>query len=263
MTRIDNKFAELKKSGKKGLFIYIMAGAPDMETTFEAVKAAEKSGADIIELGLPFSDPLADGPVIQEAGIKAIKGGATLSSILDLIVRIRSFSDIPLVGMGYINNILKYGKEKFVKDFKEAGLDGAIIPDVPHEESADLRKICENENFNFIEFVTPDTTDERIKEICSSAKGFIYAVSVNGVTGVREIDYSVIGNVARRVKSETSTPLAVGFGIGSPSAAVSAAKNADAVIVGSAVVRRLLDGKLDEAADFIASLRQALDKMNG
>ena len=141
MTRLDKVLAELKNQNKKGLFIYLMAGVPDEEGTIEAVKAAERAGANVIELGIPFSDPLADGPVIQEAGIKAIKGGMNLTRLLTLIKKIRTETQIPLIGMGYINNILHYGVEKFVKDFKEAGLDGMIIPDVPHEESADIRDV--------------------------------------------------------------------------------------------------------------------------
>lgn len=270
MTRLDIKMNELRKLNKKGLFIYLMAGVPDAEGTVEAVKAAERAGADVIELGFPFSDPLADGPVIQEAGIRAIKGGMNLDRLLTLIKKIRTETDIPLIGMGYINNILHYGVEKFVKDFKAAGLDGIIIPDVPHEESADIKSICSTEDFHLIEFVTPGTTKERIKETCSSADGFIYAVSVNGVTGARDggkqafgqadsIDYEVIGKVADMVKAETNVPLAVGFGIGSPEAAAAASKHADAVIVGSAVVGRILKNKMAEAEEFIASLRAALD----
>ena len=259
MTRIEKKFAALKDAKKKGLVIYLMAGVPDAKGTIEAVKAAERAGADFIEIGLPFSDPLADGPVIQAAGICALKGGMTLAGVLELVKEIRKFTEIPLIGMGYINNVLHYGAEKFVADAKAAGLDGAILPDVPHEESADLREICKKHDFRLIEFVTPGTTPDRLSQTCESANGFIYAVSVNGVTGEKKIDYSIIGKVARKVREQTETPIAVGFGIGSAEAAVDAAKDADAVIVGSAVVRRLMDGKMQEVEDFIASLRKALD----
>ncbi len=259
MTRIEKKFAALKEAGKKGLVIYLMAGVPDVKGTLEAVRMAERAGADIIELGLPFSDPLADGPVIQEAGIRALRGGMTLAGVLDLVKEIRKFTDIPLIGMGYVNNVLHYGAEKFVADAKAAGLDGAILPDVPHEEGNELREICKKMDFRLIEFVTPGTTPERLEPTCESANGFIYAVSVNGVTGEKKIDYSVIGKVAREVRKHTEIPIAVGFGIGSPEAAVDAAKDSDAVIVGSAVVRRLMDGKSEEAETFISSLREALD----
>ena len=261
MTRLETKLQDLKAAKKKGLFIYIMAGAPDRETTLAAVKAAERAGADVIELGFPFSDPLADGPVIQEAGIKALRNGMTLAKVAELVREIHTFTDLPLVGMGYINHILKYGMETFATDFKAAGLDGVILPDVPHEESASLRTILEKSGMHLIEFVTPGTTTARVRETCASASGFIYAVSVNGVTGVQEIDYSVIGKVAELVREETKVPLAVGFGIGSP--AVAAAAKAEAVIVGSAVVRRVLDDDLAGAETFIRSLREALDGAYG
>ena len=134
-TRLDKKMAELKAAGKKGIFIYITAGAPDVETTLRAVREAEKAGADVIELGLPFSDPMADGPVIQSASVCALKNGMTLKKELEIVREIRKFSEIPLIGMGYINNMYHYGFEKFVTDFKAAGMDGIIVPDVPHEES--------------------------------------------------------------------------------------------------------------------------------
>ena len=260
MNRIDNKFNELKAAGKKGLVIYITAGLPDAAGTLKAVLEAEKAGADIIEIGIPFSDPMADGPVIQAASYQAIKKGMTLPKVLDIVREIRKVSEIPLVGMGYINNMLNYGFEKFVADAKEAGMDGLIIPDVPHEESGDMKKACSQQGLSLVEFVTPGTTDNRISETCTSADGFIYCVSINGVTGVRKIDYSPINKVIERVKQQTSTPCAVGFGVGSPDAAVDAAKNSDAVIVGSAVVKRIMDGKLGEACELISSIRIALDK---
>lgn len=260
MTRVENKFAELKKLGKKGLIIYITAGIPDAKATVQLVLEAEKAGADIVELGIPFSDPMADGPVIQSASYQAIQNGMKLYKVLDIVREIRQESQMPLVAMGYINNMLNYGFEKFVQDAKDAGLDGFIIPDVPHEESGDMKKACAAHGMHLVEFVTPGTTDKRIGETCTTADGFIYCVSVNGVTGVQKIDYSPINKVITHVKKKTSTPCAVGFGIGSTEAAVEAAKEADAVIVGSAVVKRIMDGKIDEAMDFIGSLRQALDK---
>ena len=260
MTRIDKVMADRKAAGKKAIFIYITAGAPDVRTTIEAVKRAEAAGADVIELGLPFSDPMADGPVIQTASVVALKNGMTLAKELDLVREIRKFSDIPLIGMGYINNMYHYGFEKFVEDFKAAGMDGVIIPDVPHEESGDLRRVAAAHDFVLAEFITPGTTAVRMEEICQDASGFIYCVSNNGVTGVKKVDYSTIGAVCDTARSYTRTPLAVGFGIGSSEAAVAAAAHADAVIVGSAVVKELLAGKLDEAAQLIADMREALDK---
>ncbi|WP_110955920.1 tryptophan synthase subunit alpha [Anaerosinus massiliensis] len=260
MTRLNKTLSALRKANKKALFIYITAGAPDFETTMEAVKAAEKNGADVIEIGIPFSDPIADGPVIQEASVIALQNGATMKKVLALIENLRKVTQIPLVGMGYINTILTYGIEKFVADFKAAGLDGMIVPDLPHEESEEMRAICKASAFHLIEFVTPTTISARIKETCQSADGFIYCVSVNGVTGVREIDYGVINDVAKMVRKETDVPLAVGFGIGSPEAAIAASEVADAVIVGSAVVKCIVKKDMDGAANLIADIRKALDE---
>ncbi|MCI7260321.1 MAG: tryptophan synthase subunit alpha [Selenomonas sp.] len=259
ITRIDRVMSELKAAGKKGIFIYITAGAPDMKTTLEAVKKAEAAGANVIELGLPFSDPMADGPVIQTASVVALKNGMTLAKEMELVRDIRKFSDIPIIGMGYINNMYHYGFERFVKDFKAAGMDGVIVPDVPHEESGDMRRICAENNFILAEFITPGTTEARMEETCKGATGFIYCVSNNGVTGVKKVDYSTIGKVCDKARNFTNTPLAVGFGIGSPEAAVAAAAHADAVIVGSAVVKQLLAGEMDEAMQLISDMRQALD----
>lgn len=260
MNRVDKKMAALKAAGKKGIYIYITAGAPDVETTLEAVRQAEANGADLIELGLPFSDPMADGPVIQTASVIALKNGMTLRRELEIVREIRKFSDIPLVGMGYINNMYHYGFSRFVRDFKKAGMDGIIVPDVPHEESGEMRRICKQEDFILAEFITPGTTEARMQDTCKDARGFIYCVSNNGVTGVKEVDYRVIGKVCDKAGRYTDTPLAVGFGIGSADAAVAAAASADAVIVGSAVVKKLLDNKLDEAMALLRSMRQALDE---
>ena len=260
MSRLQKKFDELKTLNKTGLVIYITAGLPDFEGTIRAFKLAEQAGADIIELGIPFSDPMADGPIIQAASYQAIKNGMTLPKVLGLVKEIRKFSQLPIMGMGYINNMLNYGFEKLAVDAKAAGMDGFIIPDVPHEESEEMRRVCSGQGLHLVEFVTPGTTDERIKETCTTADGFIYCVSVNGVTGVRKIDYTPINNVIAHVKKQTDTPCAVGFGIGNPAAAVKAAAKADAVIVGSAVVKLIMEDRFEEAGELISAIRQALDK---
>ena len=259
-TRLEQVMADLRAAGKKGIFIYITAGAPNAEASIEAIRQAEQAGANVIELGIPFSDPLADGPVIQEASVRAIRNGMTLKGALDIVREIRKTSEVPLVGMGYINNMLNYGFEAFVRDAKEAGMDGLILPDVPHEEAEELREICKRHDFHLVEFVTPGTTPKRMQETFATANGFIYCVSNNGVTGVKKIDYGPISQVAKLAREYTEVPLAVGFGIGSPEAAVEAATEADAVIVGSAVVKRLLDGKQEEAMELIGQMRKALDE---
>ena len=258
-TRLEKTLADLRAAGKKGLFIYITAGAPSKEASLDAICRAEEAGADVIELGIPFSDPLADGPVIQAASVAAIRGGMTLEGALDMVRDLRQRTEIPIIGMGYINIMLNYGFDRLVQDASEAGMDGLILPDVPHEESAELHKTCAAHDFHLVEFVTPGTTPERMKKILSSANGFIYCVSNNGVTGVKKIDYGPIGEVAAKAREFTDVPLAVGFGIGSPEAAVEAASQADAVIVGSAVVKRLMDGQQEDAMRLIHDMRRALD----
>ena len=261
-TRLQKTLQDMRDAGRKGLLIYLTAGAPDVDATLEAVKRAQRAGADVIELGLPFSDPMADGPVIQAASVRALREGMTTRRILELLQEIRSFTDVPIVGMGYFNTMLHYGLKKFVTDFQKAGLDGLIIPDLPHEEASEMQAVCQAQELQelyLMEFITPSTTEARLQKICHEATGFVYCVSNNGVTGVKEVDYTPIHQTIRKARAYTDIPMAVGFGIGTPRAAVQAAKGADAVIVGSAVMKLLLAEKLDEAEALIASLRAALD----
>ena len=257
--RLDEKLAKLRADGRTGLYIYVTAGCPSAEATVDIVRRAEAAGADVIELGLPFSDPMADGPVIQEASVIALRNGMTIKKALEIVKEIRKHSEIPLIGMGYINMVNHYGFEKFVTDFKAAGMDGVIFPDVPHEESADMRRICAAHDFTLTEFITPGTTEERMAETCRDARGFIYCISNYGVTGVKEIDYSIIGSVCKAARRYTDVPLAIGFGIGTPEAAARAGKQADGVIVGSAVVKQIIDGNIDGGIQLIADMRKALD----
>ena len=257
--RLDEKLAKLRAEGRTGLYIYVTAGCPSAEATVDIVRRAEEAGADVIELGLPFSDPMADGPVIQEASVIALKNGMTMAKALEVVKEIRRHSEIPLIGMGYINMVNHYGFEKFVTDFKAAGMDGVIFPDVPHEESEDMRRVCAAHDFTLTEFITPGTTEERMAETCKDARGFIYCISNYGVTGVKEIDYSIIGAVCKAARRYTDVPLAIGFGIGTPEAAARAGKQADGVIVGSAVVKQILEGNIDGGIQLIADMRKALD----
>ena len=257
--RLDEKLAKLRAERRTGLYIYVTAGCPSAEATVDIVRRAEEAGADVIELGLPFSDPMADGPVIQEASVIALKNGMTMAKALEVVKEIRRHSEIPLIGMGYINMVNHYGFEKFVTDFKAAGMDGVIFPDVPHEESEDMRRICAAHDFTLTEFITPGTTEERMAETCKDARGFIYCISNYGVTGVKEIDYSIIGAVCKAARRYTDVPLAIGFGIGTPEAAARAGKQADGVIVGSAVVKQIIDGNIDGGIQLIADMRKALD----
>ena len=258
-TRLDEKLAKLRAEGRTGLYIYVTAGCPSAEATVDIVRRAEEAGADVIELGLPFSDPMADGPVIQEASVIALRNGMTMTKALEVVKEIRKYSEIPLIGMGYINMVHHYGFEKFVTDFKAAGMDGVIFPDVPHEESDDMRRICAAHDFTLTEFITPGTTEERMEKTCKDARGFIYCISNYGVTGVKEIDYSIIGSVCKAARRYTNVPLAIGFGIGTPEAAARAGKQADGVIVGSAVVKQIIEGNIDGGIQLIADMRKALD----
>lgn len=260
MTRLSETFATLKKQGRKALFIYLMAGAPDIKTTIEAVLAAEKAGADVIELGVPFSDPIADGPVIQAAGVTSLKNGVKMKHIIDMVKSLRQVTQIPLIGMGYINTMLNFGVKKFIEEFQAVGLDGLIIPDLPHEESAEIMQFCQSRDFHLAEFITPNTTVERMKETCKSANGFIYCVSVNGVTGVRKLDYTPIHEVMKIARQQTDIPLMIGFGIGNGAAAKEASRYGDGVIVGSAVVQKIADHDIAGACQLISSIRQALDE---
>ena len=257
--RLDEKLAKLRADGRTGLYIYVTAGCPSAEATVDIVRRAEAAGADVIELGLPFSDPMADGPVIQEASVIALRNGMTIKKALEIVKEIRKHSEIPLIGMGYINMVNHYGFEKFVTDFKAAGMDGVIFPDVPHEESEDMRRVCAAHDFTLTEFITPGPTEERMAETCKDARGFIYCISNYGVTGVKEIDYSIIGSVCKAARRYTDVPLAIGFGIGTPEAAARAGKQADGVIVGSAVVKQIIDGNIDGGIQLIADMRKALD----
>lgn len=260
MSRIAERLAALKAEGRKGLIVYITAGAPDLTATLQAVKAAEEAGADMIELGIPFSDPMADGPVIQKAAMLALKSGTSTAKVVELVGQIRQFSQIPLAAMTYINSVLNFGQAKFVDAFGQAGLDGLIVPDLPSEESAELEGLCRQAGLALIQFVAPTTDSQRIASICDKASGFIYCVSTTGVTGVRQVDYSSIGAVMDTVRRHTGVPLAIGFGIGTPAAAQAAAEYADAVIVGSAVMQALMDEGAEAVRTLVQSIRQALDE---
>ena len=259
MSRLKNTFDSLKASGQKGLIIYITAGYPNFAVTVEAVLAAEKAGANVVELGIPFSDPMADGPIIQQAATEALKAGATTAKALIAIKEIRAQSSIALAAMTYYNIVLQYGVEKFVRDFSAAGLDGLIIPDLPIEESAELEHACRQGGIDLVQFIAPTSTEERIVTSCSRASGFIYCVSNTGVTGVREVDYSQVGSVIEVARKNTQLPVAIGFGIGTPQAAKIAAQYADAVIVGSAVVTKLTNEGVGGVSALIADIRKALD----
>jgi tryptophan synthase alpha chain len=249
----------LQNANRKGLVVYFTAGCPDYKTTAKAVLAAVTAGADVIEIGMPFSDPMADGPVIQKAATQALKAGATTGNTLELIRQIRQHSQVPLVVMTYVNTVLQYGVDRFARDFSEAGVDGIIVPDLPIEESGLIEAACRQNSLDTIQLVAPTSTGERIAAICEKTGGFLYCVSSTGVTGIRDIDYRPVSEVIRTVRDYSSIPVAIGFGIGSPQAACTAAQYADAVIVGSAVMQRLMDEGVQSVSEFVGAVRKALD----
>lgn len=261
MSRIAERLQQVRAAGRKGLVIYITGGCPNLAATVEAVLAAERAGADVVEIGIPFSDPMADGPVIQQAASLALANGASVEGILDVVRQIRTQSEIPLALMTYVNPVLQYDADKFVKTAKAAGVDGLIIPDLPIEESREMLAVCREQDVNLVQFVAPTTTLERLGPTCAAANGFIYCISNTGVTGARaDIDYSALAPLITEVRTRSDVPTAIGFGIGSPAAAYSAAQYADAVIVGSAVVDIILHDGVQAIESFITTIRQALDK---
>ncbi len=248
MNRVDKKFRELKRGRKKAFIAYITAGDPSFAMTKEIVLALERSGADIVELGIPFSDPLADGPTIQAASHRALLKGATLRKIFSLASALRKVTDIPILFMTYYNPVLRYGIQNFVKSCKKSGVDGVIIPDLPFEEARDLVKVSKKSDVATIFLAAPTSTKRRVKDIVKNSTGFIYYVSLIGVTGARRKLPPEIASNVRRIKSMTRKPVAVGFGISRAAQARDIARIADGVIVGSAIVKIIADNQKNHEA---------------
>ena len=232
---MNNRIHRAFENGK-AFIPFLTCGDPDLETTEKLVYAMEEAGADLIELGIPFSDPTAEGPVIQEANVRALAGGVTTDKIFDMVIQIRNHSDIPLVYMTYANVVFSYGTERFIARAAEIGMDGMILPDVPFEEKDEFDEVCKRYGLDLISLVAP-TSNERILEIARNAEGFVYCVSSLGVTGVRSRITTDIGAMVRLVKQGKDIPCAVGFGISTPKQAHEMAQKSDGAIVGSAIVR--------------------------
>jgi tryptophan synthase alpha chain len=235
--RIAARFAALKAEDRAGLITYVMAGDPDVETAFEILKGLPAAGADLIELGFPFSDPMAEGPPIQRAALRALKIGMTLRGTLDLVRRFRiEDKDTPIILMGYTNPVLSYGFGPFAQDAAAAGVDGLIIVDSPPEESDELSEALDIAGISLIRLTAPTTDDARLAIVVKRTSGFVYYVSVAGVTGVKEADAASVAPAVVRVRAASNLPVAVGFGIKTPERAAEVARIADAVVVGSALV---------------------------
>ena len=256
MTRIDAKFADLKSQGKKAFVAYVMAGDPDFDTSLEVVRGLPGAGVDIIELGLPFTDPMADGSAIQLAGQRALEGGMTLDKTLALAAAFREQDDTtPIVLMGYYNPIYSKGVDTFLEAAKTAGVDGLIVVDLPPEEDAELCLPAQAAGMNFIRLATPTTDDKRLPRVVQNTSGFVYYVSITGITGAAAAEATDVGPEVARIKAQTDLPIIVGFGIRTPDTSQAIASVADGCVVGSAIVAEMASGKtVPEVLGFVKSL---------
>lgn len=260
MNRIDKIFNKLKSENKKALITYVTAGDPSIENTEEIIYAKERGGASIIELGIPFSDPLADGPVIQKAAQKALENGIKVNQVFKCIENVRKNTDIPLVFLVYFNTILAYGVEGFVKQCNNIGIDGLIIPDLPYEEQNEIMKYIKDSNVALIPLIAP-TSKYRIKDIVKDKNGFVYCISSLGVTGMKDGFYKEVDEFLSLVRQYTNLPIAVGFGISTKEDIKRFSGLVDGVIVGSAIVKKVSDskGNIIEIEGFVKELKEGLE----
>jgi len=262
MNRIEKKFADLKAKGEKALILYLTAGDPNLERTEELILALDRAGVDILEIGVPFSDPTADGPVIQEAAQRSLRGGTTLTAILKMIVRVRKVAAIPIVLFTYYNPILAYGNERFAGQAKKAGVDGVLVVDLPPEEADELRTFTDPQGIDFITLTAPTTDDRRLAKVVRTSSGFIYYISVTGVTGTKEPEPEAAAHDLQRIRKVTDLPVAVGFGISTAAQVRKFAALADGVVIGSAFVKWIAQHSqekdfLKQAAAYARELKEA------
>jgi tryptophan synthase alpha chain len=268
-SRIDRRFARLARDERAGLVTFVMGGDPDFETSLAILRALPAAGADVIEIGMPFTDPMADGPSIQAAGLRALAAGQTLAKTLKLAAAFRAVdADTPLVLMGYYNPIYVYGVERFLADALAAGVDGLIVVDLPPEEDVELCLPALARGLNFIRLATPTTDDQRLPTVLANTSGFVYYVSITGITGAAIADYSKVAAAVQRIKRHTRLPVAVGFGVKTAANAAAIAAHADAVVVGTALVdalRASLDGSgkatqtsVESVTTLVASIAKGL-----
>ena len=254
MTRIDDCFARLRAQGRKAFVSYIMAGDPDVATSLELMKGLPAAGVDVIELGMPFTDPMADGPTIQLAGQRALEGGQTLQKTLDMVAEFRKDDDTtPIVMMGYYNPIYSRGVERFLTDAKAAGVDGLIVVDLPPEEDEELCIPANRAGMNFIRLATPTTDDRRLPKVLQNTSGFVYYVSITGITGAAAAEAGDVAPEVARIKAATDLPVIVGFGIRSPETAKAIASVADGAVVGTAIVKLVEEKR--PVADILAFVK--------
>lgn len=264
MSRIGERFESLKKANQKALVAFITAGDPDLATTQDMFKVIEESGADLIELGVPFSDPLADGPVIQASSQRSLKAGTSLKKIIELVKEIRKDSQLPIVLMTSFNPVWVYGQDKFVTDASAAGVDGLIIPDLPPEEAGEFYALASAQSIDVIYLLAPTSTPDRIEMISSKSRGFIYYVSITGVTGTKSGEEGQLAQKVGDIKKVASQPVLVGFGISGPEQAKAASEISDGVIVGSAIVKIIdqctnAEDRRQKVGVFVQGIKQALN----
>lgn len=258
MTRIDDRFAQLKAEGRKAFVAYIMAGDPDLDTSLAVMQGLPGAGVDVIELGMPFTDPMADGPTIQLAGQRALDGGQTLAKTLDMVRTFRKTDQTtPIVMMGYYNPIYSRGVDRFLVEAKEAGIDGLIVVDLPPEEDEELCIPAQKAGLNFIRLATPTTDAKRLPKVLQNTSGFVYYVSITGITGAAAAQAAEVAPEVARIKAATDLPVIVGFGISTPESARAIASIADGCVVGSAIVKEIGSGKAPaEVLAGVAALAQ-------
>ncbi|TQM94538.1 tryptophan synthase subunit alpha [Roseinatronobacter monicus] len=258
MTRIDTTFAKLKSEGRKAFVSYIMGGDPDLEASLAVMKGLPGAGVDIIELGVPFTDPMADGPTIQLAGQRALEAGQTLEKTLEMVRRFREDNTTtPIVLMGYYNPIYIRGVERFLTDAKSAGVDGLIVVDLPPEEDSELCIPAQAAGLNFIRLATPTTDDRRLPKVLQNTSGFVYYVSITGITGAAAAQATEVAPEVARIKAATDLPVIVGFGISTPDTAEQIASVADGCVVGSAIIKEIAAGKpVDAILDYVRALAE-------
>ncbi len=259
MTRIKTTFERTKAENRAALITFIMANDPDLETSQSILKSLPQSGADIIEIGMPFTDPVADGETIQFAGIRALKSGGCMKNTLHMVREFRKENtDTPIVLMGYFNPIMAYGTEKFMKDASTAGIDGLIIVDLPPEEASEIQNNAKASNIDIIRLITPTTDKDRLQIILNGASGFLYYVSITGVTGAASADLTTIKPHIEQIKSTTDLPIAIGFGIRTPQDAADMAELADGVVVGSSIIQTIVDTAKTQGLDPVKTQVSAL-----
>ncbi len=258
-SRIARRFAERAREGQRALVLYVTAGFPDLETTVPLLEALADAGADVLELGIPFSDPMADGPTIQASSFRALQAGTTVAGVLEMLRRFRERRDTPVVLFTYLNPVVRYGAARFCRDAREAGADGLLLTDLPAGADPELERAAGDAGLDLIRLLAPTTAPDRVRRVAEGGAGFLYYISRTGVTGARAELRPELADEVSRLREAVGLPVAVGFGVSTPEQAAAVAKVADGVVVGSALVQVLDESGIEGARDFTRGLRRAMD----